>query len=57
MGDRQIVDDVLKISIEIPVKVGLFLNYLMEKKTNPDATMQFRDEVLTCEFTVPRGLR
>ncbi|MBO4844081.1 MAG: hypothetical protein J5490_05790 [Bacteroidales bacterium] len=57
MEDRQIVEDVLKISIEIPVKVGLFLNYLMDKRTNPDATMQFRDEVLICEFTVSRGLK
>ncbi|MBQ9878027.1 MAG: hypothetical protein IJM29_03870 [Bacteroidales bacterium] len=57
MGEYNLVKDVVKFHIEIPVKVGLFLNYLNDKRTDPNATMQFRDEVLTCEFTMGRGLR
>ena len=53
----QLADWAAKIHIEIPVKVGLFLNYLKDKETNPAATMQFRDEVLTCDFTTSKILK
>ena len=38
--------------VELPVKVGLFLTYLNDRIQDPGADMQFRDEVLTCDFAV-----
>ena len=49
--------ETVNVHIEIPVKVGLFLNYLKDNKTNPDAQMLFRDEVLTCDFSMSIGLQ
>ncbi|MBR5033953.1 MAG: hypothetical protein IKX71_01475 [Bacteroidales bacterium] len=36
----------------MPVKIGQYLNYLEDRNTDPDTTVQFKDEVLTCKFTV-----
>lgn len=57
IGDYKLVDENVTFNLEIPVKVGLLLNYLKEKENNPNAQMQFRDEVLTCVFTINKGLR
>ena len=43
--------DDIHIHLEIPVKVGLFLNYLNDRITNPNAEMQYRNEVLSGDFT------
>ncbi|MBO7117163.1 MAG: hypothetical protein J6V81_00625 [Bacteroidales bacterium] len=53
----EIIDRAVKLQFEIPVKVGLFLHYLNDRMSDPTATMQFRDEVLTCEFTMSGVLR
>lgn len=38
--------------LSIPVKVGMYLHWLNDKLTDSDAQMQYRDEVLTCTFTI-----
>ena len=43
--------DDIHIHLEIPVKVGLFLNYLNDRITNPYAEMKYRNEVLSGDFT------
>ena len=53
----EIYDEPVKLQFEIPVKVGLFLHYLNNKMSDPTTTMQFRDEVLTYEFTMSGVLR
>ena len=44
-------NDNINIHLEIPVKVGLFLNYLNDRITNPNAEMKYRNEVLSGDFT------
>ena len=54
---RELVDgEEVTFHLEIPVKVGLMLTLLRDRLTNPDAQMQYRDEVLTCDFTLNHGL-
>lgn len=57
MGNSmELVDDVITFTFEMPVKVGLYLTWLNETISNPDASFTCRDETLTCTFTVPKGL-
>ncbi|MBR3744494.1 MAG: hypothetical protein IKN31_05225 [Bacteroidales bacterium] len=50
------VSEEVTFHLEIPVKVGLMLTLLRDRLTDPDAQMQYRDEVLTCDFTINHGL-
>lgn len=54
---REVVEETVTFHFELPVKVGMLLNYLHDSQTNPDATIEFRDEVLTCDFSVWLGLQ
>ena len=54
---REIADGKSNIHLEIPVKAGLFLNFLLERRSNPDAQLQFRDEVLTADFTIDKMIK
>ena len=36
--------------LELPVKVGMYLNYLIDRLENPSATMQYKDVVLKGSF-------
>lgn len=42
----------VNLSLSMPVKVGLLLQWLNDRIDNPDAEMQYKDEVLTCNFTI-----
>jgi len=39
-------------TFEIPVKVGQYLHYLKDSIDDPNAKVQFKDDVCTCNFTV-----
>lgn len=56
LNDREIIDDTVVMHVEIPVKVGMLLHTLQDRLTNPDAAMQYRDVVLTGNFTIPKNL-
>jgi len=43
-------------TLSMPVKVGMYLHWLEDRLTDPDAQMQYRDEALTCKFTIHKGL-
>ena len=53
--DDVIEDEDITFHIELPVKVGMFLTMLNDRLTDPDAEMLFRDEVLTCDLTIPHS--
>ena len=53
---HEVEKETITFHFELPVKVGMLLNYLHDAQTNPEATMEFRDDVLTCDFTVWLGL-
>lgn len=55
-GDFEVVDDTVTLTLSIPVKVGLYLTWLHDSLSNPDAQMQFRDEVLEGSFRIKKGL-
>ena len=40
-------------TLALPVKVGLYLTWLDNRLTDPDAPYPYREETLTCTFTVP----
>lgn len=40
-------------TLALPVKVGLYLTWLGNRCTDPDAPYPYREETLTCTFTVP----
>ena len=55
-GHELVAGEEVTFHLEIPVKVGLLLSLLRDRLTDPDAQMQYRDEVLTCDFTINHGL-
>lgn len=55
-GDFEVADDTVTLTLSIPVKVGLYLTWLHDSLSNPDAQMQFRDEVLEGSFRINKGL-
>lgn len=52
-----IVDEDVTFTLFMPVKVGLLLTWFNEKLTNPNAPFPFKEETLTCSFTIHKGLR
>lgn len=46
---REVISDYPLYHIEIPVKVGMYLKYLNDARTNPNAKMEYRDNVITCD--------
>ena len=40
------------LTFEIPAKVGQYLHYLKDSLDDPNAKLQFNDEVFYCNFTV-----
>lgn len=53
----EVVDDLVEFEVRMPVKIGMMLTLLRDRITDPYAEMQFKDEVLTGHFAIPRGLR
>lgn len=52
-----VVDENVTFTLSIPVKVGLYLTWLNDKISDPDAPFPYREETLTCTFTIHKGLR
>ena len=50
---QEVVEDIT-ITLTIPVKVGLYLTWLNDKLSDPDAPFPYYDDTLTCTFTLPR---
>ena len=46
------VEEGTELYISIPVRVGLYLNWLNDKLAEPDSQMEYRDEVLTCTIRI-----
>lgn len=57
VADFQEVVEPVKMHLEIPVRIGMLLNYLNDKLSDDNATMTFRDEILTCDFTILKSLQ
>ena len=47
------VKEAVTFTMNIPVKIGLALTWLGNRLTDPDAPYPYREETLTCTFTVP----
>ncbi|MBQ6081293.1 MAG: hypothetical protein IJK91_02320 [Bacteroidales bacterium] len=54
--DFEEVEEDVTFTLSIPVKVGLYLTWLNDKISDPDAPFPYRDETLTCTFTIHKGL-
>lgn len=50
MDGFELVKQPTTYDLEIPVKVIMYLNWLNDLQTNPDAPVPYREEVLRCRF-------
>lgn len=57
LNDREIIDDTVIMHVEIPVKIGMLLHTLQDRLTDPDAPMQYQDEVLIGDLTIPKNMK
>ena len=53
---KMLTNEWVKFTLEIPVKVVMYLNWLDDRITDPNAPIPYREDVLRCEFTVDKGL-
>ncbi len=51
--EKNDVKEAVTFTMNIPVKVGLALTWLANRLSDPDAPYPYREETLTCTFTVP----
>ena len=56
IDDYEVTKEYVDVHVEMPVKVGMMLTLLHDRLSNPQAQMQYRDEVLVGDFWLPRGL-
>ena len=54
--DHKVVKQEVSLHVELPVKLGMMLTLLHDRLTDPNAQMQFKDEVLVGDILIPRGL-
>lgn len=53
----EVLDESITFNLSVPVKVGMYLTWLNERLTDPDAELHYRDETLTCNFTITKNFR
>lgn len=56
-GDFKIVDEDVTFTLKIPVKVALYLTWLNNRLSNPNAEMPLQEMVLQGVFNIGKGLR
>ena len=56
MGEHKLVEEEVTFELEIPVKVVMYLTWLNNKLSDPNAPVPFREEVLHCRFTSKYGV-
>lgn len=57
MGDCELTEEEVTFELNIPVKVVMYLNWINDKISNPEALVPYEDKVLHCTFTTRYGLR
>ena len=55
--DCELTEEEVTFELNIPVKVVMYLNWINDKLTDPDAPVPYKDEVLHCKFTTRYGLK
>ena len=55
--DYSLVNEQVTFELNIPVKVVMYLSWLNDKISDPDAPVPYSDEVLHCRFTTKYGLK
>lgn len=55
--EHEIVKERVTFNLSIPVKVGMYLTWLNDRLSDPDAELRYQDDTLSCTFTVGNGLR
>lgn len=54
--EYSVVNEDVTFHLSVPVKVGLLLEWFNDRIQTPDAPFPYREERLTCTFTVHKGL-
>ena len=53
----ELTDETITFTLDIPVKVVMYLNWLDDRIDNPDAPVPYKDVVLHCRFKTEHGMR
>ena len=56
LKDYTVVDEDVTFHLSVPVKVGLLLTWFNDRITDPNAPFPYREDNLSCAFTVHKGL-
>lgn len=56
LKDFSIVEEDVTFHLSVPVKIGLLLTWFNDKITDPLAPFPYREDTLTCTFTINKGL-
>lgn len=57
VGNYTIVEEDVSFTLTIPVRVGMYLTWINNRISNPDAEIPYYDDVLHCSFTIGKSLR
>ena len=57
IGDHKVVEERVSFELSIPVKVVMYLTWLNDRISNPNAPIPYKEEVLHCTFTTIFGVR
>lgn len=56
LKDYTVVEEDVTFHLSVPVKVGLLLTWFNDRIVNPNAPYSYREDILSCSFTVHKGL-
>ena len=57
VGNFELVDETISFNLTMPVKAAMYLTLLNNRISNPEAELQYKNEILSCSFTIHKGLR
>jgi len=57
IGNYKVVEERVSFELSIPVKVVMYLTWLNDRISNPNAPIPYKEEVLHCTFTTIFGVR
>ena len=57
MGNFEKTEEIVSFNLVLPIKAGMYLTWMIDRRNNSESEMIYRDEVFTCSFTLHNGLR
>ena len=54
---HELIEEYVRFKLRMPVRIVMYLHWLNDRISNPDAVVPYKDEVLHCEFTTKYRLK